>query len=108
MTLKERFLNAVISGEIGSKGPQGISVTVYEFKEHFRDLDTGYLTSFLPAAVIEQGQYHTTHTKFVYRVRKGIYCIHADAIEEQREKNRFAAESYENSSAIRQYAAAYS
>lgn len=80
MTLKQRFLNAIILGELGSKEDRGIVVTLGEFKNHFKDINTRYITSFLPAAVIETGQYSITHTKFLFRIKKGIYLVHPDAI----------------------------
>ena len=81
MTLKQRFLNAIILGELGSKQDRGIVVTLNEFKSYFKDINTRYITSFLPAAVIETGQYSMTHTKFLFRIKKGTYLIHTDAIE---------------------------
>lgn len=108
MTLKERLLNAVIQGELGKKDAQGITITVHDFKSRFKDMDTGYLTSFLPASVIENGQHHITHTKFLFRVSKGIYRIHPDAIHEQIEKNIMSrTDYYPGDSFIREYAAAY-
>jgi len=80
MTLKQRFLNAIILGELGSEEDRGLVVTLGEFKSYFKDINTRYITSFLPAAVIETGQYSMTHTKFLFRISKGIYLVHPDAI----------------------------
>ena len=56
MQLKERFLNAIISGELGKQSEFGVIVTLKEFKRHFGDIQSAYVNSFLPAAVIEPGQ----------------------------------------------------
>ena len=83
MQMKERFLNAVISGELGKEDEFGVVVTLKEFKRYFCDLQTGYINSFLPAAVIETGQYHATNTKYLFRIRNGVYRVHPQAIDEQ-------------------------
>jgi hypothetical protein len=81
MTLKQRFFDAIMSGELGSVEDRGVIVTLKELKNHFKDIKTRYITSFLPAAVIEPGQHSVTHTKFLFRVCKGVYLVHPDAIE---------------------------
>jgi len=83
MQMKERFLNAVISGELGKEDEFGVFVTLKEFKHYFCDMKTGYINSFLPAAVIETGQYHATNTKYLFRIRNGVYRVHPQAIDEQ-------------------------
>ena len=80
--LKLRFLDAIVSGELGSVTDQGITVTLKEFRFYFNDIKTQYVSSFLPAATIDTGQTSITHTKFVFRIRKGVYLVHADAIDE--------------------------
>ncbi len=82
MTLKNRFLEAVSSGELGEVDDFGVVVSLKQFKSYFTDVKSDYINSFLPAAVIETGQYSATHTKYLFRVRKGVYRIHPDAIEE--------------------------
>ncbi len=81
MTIKQRFLDAIVRGELGSNEDLGMIVSLHEFKIYFKDINTQYVNSFLPAAVIEPGQHSITHTKFLYRIRKGIYLVHPDAIE---------------------------
>jgi hypothetical protein len=88
MQMKQRFLNAVISGELGESDDYGVIIKLSEFKKYFSDVKTLYINSFLPAAVIEAGQYNITHTKFVFRVKNGIYRVHPDAIEEQVNNNK--------------------
>ena len=83
MQMKERFLNAIISGELGKPVDFGVIVKLTEFKKYFSDIQTLYINSFLPAAVIETGQYHATHTKYLFRIKKGIYRVHPHAIEDQ-------------------------
>ena len=81
MTIKQRFLDAIVKGELGSIEDMGVIVTLKEFKAYFQDINARYSNSFLPAAVIETGQSSITHTKFVFRIRKGVYLVHPDAIE---------------------------
>ena len=87
MTLKQRFMEAVSSGELGEIDDFGITVSLKQFKSYFQDVKSDYINSFLPAAVIETGQYSATHTKYLFRIRKGIYRVHADAIAEFNELN---------------------
>ncbi|MDH5765906.1 MAG: hypothetical protein OEZ38_07815 [Gammaproteobacteria bacterium] len=87
MTLKEKFLNAIIAGELGTPGDYGAIVNLADFKHYFKDIGTDYVNSFMPAAVIETGQYAATHTRFLFRVKRGVYRVHPDAIAEQSEKN---------------------
>lgn len=82
MTLKQRFLEAISSGDLGEVDDFGVIVSLKQFKVFFMDVKSDYINSFLPAAVIETGQYTATHTKYLFRIRKGVYRIHPDAIEE--------------------------
>jgi len=83
MHLKERFLNAIISSELGKQSEFGVIVTLKEFKRHFSDIQSAYVNSFLPAAVIEPGQYNISFTRYIFRIKKGLYRVHPQAIEEQ-------------------------
>jgi hypothetical protein len=85
MTLKDRFMEAVSSGELGEADEHGVVVSLREFKLYFSDVKSDYINSFLPASVIEIGQYSATHTKFLFRIKKGLYRVHPDAIAEFRE-----------------------
>jgi len=78
--LKDRFLEAVIKGELGSVENSGTVVTLKEFKAYFSDIKTDYINSFLPAATLEPGQSSASRTKYLFRVRKGAYLVHADAL----------------------------
>ncbi len=84
MTLKKRFLDAVASGDLGDVDDFGVIVSLKQFKSYFKDVKSDYINSFLPAAVIETGQYSATHTKYVFRVRKGVYRVHPDALEQHK------------------------
>ncbi len=85
MTLKNRFMEAISSGELGEVDDFGVIVSLKEFKSYFKDVKSDYINSFLPAAVIETGQYTPTHTKYLFRIRKGTYRVHPDAIDEYAE-----------------------
>lgn len=82
MTLKLRFLEAVSKGELGEVDDFGVVVSLREFKACFCDVKSDYINSFLPAAVIETGQYTATHTKYLFRIRKGYYRVHPDALKQ--------------------------
>jgi len=78
--LKDRFLEAVARGELGTLENSGTVVTLKEFKAYFSDITTQYISSFLPAATFEPGQSSVSHTKYLFRVRKGAYLVHPDAL----------------------------
>ncbi len=80
MTLKQRFLKAVSSGELGKPTEFGVIVTVLEFKAYFKDVNHEYLETFLPAAVIEPGRNEITSTRYVFRIKHGVYRVHTDAL----------------------------
>lgn len=85
MTLKNRFLEAISNGDLGEVDDFGVVVSLKQFKSYFNDVTSDYVNSFLPAAVIETGQLTATHTKYLFRIRKGVYRVHQDAVEEYRE-----------------------
>ena len=78
--LKDRFLRAVVLGELGSLENDGLVVTLKEFKYYFRDIKTQYVSSFMPAATFEPGMFTPSHTRFLFRVGKGVYLIHSDVL----------------------------
>jgi len=81
MTLKEQFLSAVVAGKLGSRDPQGETiVTLQEFKHYFAEVKPSYSGIFLSGSVIETGQYTPTHSRFVFRIAKGVYKIHPAAL----------------------------
>ncbi|MFK5894075.1 MAG: hypothetical protein QM504_12710 [Pseudomonadota bacterium] len=81
MILKQRFLEAVNKGELGSISDRGVVVTLREFKAYFSDVKSDYINSFLPASTIEPGRAMATHTRFLFRIRSGVYLVHVDVIE---------------------------
>jgi len=82
--LKDRFLGAVVSGELGSVEDRGVVVTMKQFKSCFSDIKTDYINSFLPSATFEPGQSSVTHTKYLFRIRNGVYLVHPDVLETYR------------------------
>ena len=82
MTLKDDFLQAIVNGDLGEQNAYGVEVSLREFRQYFKHIESAYLTSFLPASVIEQGQNSISRTRFLFRVKKGIYRVHPQAIDE--------------------------
>jgi len=79
-SLRSRFINAIASGELGRVDEQGIIFTLKEFKLYFAEIKTDYINSFLPASTIETGRIEMSHTKFLFRIRKGVYRVHPDLL----------------------------
>lgn len=79
-TLKERFIQAIKNGELGSHEAHGTIVTLKQFKQYFSEIETQYVSSFLPAATLEPGMVTMKHTKFVLRIAKGVYKLHPDIL----------------------------
>ena len=80
MTLKQRFLDAVVKGKLGTVEEKGVVVTLKQFKLYFSDVKTDYINSFLPASTIEPGQQTASHTRFIFRIRNGVYLVHRDVL----------------------------
>jgi len=79
--LKDRFLDAVNTGSLGAIDDTGAIVKLSEFKNYFqKDVTTDYINSFLPAATIEAGQCSCSHTKYLFRIRKGVYRVHPEVL----------------------------
>jgi len=79
-SLRSRFINAIASGELGRVDESGIIFTLKEFKLYFSEIKTDYINSFLPASTIESGRMEMSHTKFLFRIRKGVYRVHPDLL----------------------------
>jgi len=86
--LKDRFIEAIVSGELGTIEDRGIVFTLKDFKAVFADIKTDYINSFLPAATIEPGRETMSHTKYLFRVRKGVYLVHPDLLNMSEKKFR--------------------
>jgi len=82
MKLKQRFLEAVVKGELGGLDDRGMVVTLKGFKKYFSDVKTDYINSFLPASTIEPGRVEMTKTRFLLRIASGVYIVHPDAIDQ--------------------------
>jgi len=89
--LKDRFIEAIVKGELGSFEECGLVVTLQEFKLYFNDIKTQYISSFMPAATFEPGQSSPTKTRFLFRLKKGDYQLHGDV---QAEKVRLMEEHW--------------
>ena len=66
--------------KIGRVTDDGIIVTLKEFKAHFSYIKTQYIDSYLPSVTFEAGQHTLTHTRFMFRVRKGVYRVHPELL----------------------------
>ena len=75
-SLRTRFINAIASGTLGRVDESGTVFTLKEFKQFFSEIKTDYINSFLPASIIESGRMEMSHTKFLFRIRKGVYRVH--------------------------------
>jgi len=82
MQMKDRFLSAVVAGELGSVNEYGTDVKLSEFRVYFNDVKTDYVNSFLPAATLEKGRADFNDVKYLFRVGKGVYRVHPGVIEE--------------------------
>ena len=85
MTLRERFLDAVIDGQLGN----GITVTRQEFMIFFANDNQATTGVFLSNSEIRTGIPHSpTYDHFTLRMERGRYRIHPQALEERmRQRN---------------------
>jgi len=79
-SLRSRFISAIASGALGRVDESGTIFTLKEFKLYFAEIKTDYINSFLPASTIEMGRVDISHTKFLFRIRKGVYRVHPDLL----------------------------
>jgi len=97
VTIKDKFLDAVINNDIGKDDGFGVVVTLKEFRKHFKDeITSDYINSFLPAAVMDGNQENPSHTKYLKRAKKGIYRVHPDAIENHKHNKNINQEPSED------------
>jgi hypothetical protein len=83
MTLRNRFLDAIIDGQLG----QGITVNRGDFLNYFREDNPNTTGCFLSNSEMETGARHSpTYRHFTIRVREGVYQIHPAALEERMRK----------------------
>ncbi len=76
MSLRDRFLDAVIDGKIGD----GIIVTREQFMNFFGQENPATTGCFLSNSEIETGSHSPTYRHFTLRASKGSYRIHPDAL----------------------------
>ena len=81
-SLRSRFISVIASGELGRVDESGTIFTLKEFKHCFSEIKTDYINSFLPASTIESGRMEMSHTKFLFRIRKGVYRVHPELLQE--------------------------
>lgn len=80
MTLRNRFLDAVINGQLG----RGITVTRSDFVDYFTEDNPNTTGCFLSNSEMETGASHSlTYQHFTLRIREGVYHIHPVALEER-------------------------
>lgn len=80
MTLRERFLDALIDGKLGN----GIMVTRQEFMQHFSNDNQATTGVFLSNSEINTGAPHSpTYNHFTLRVTDGQYRVHPQALQER-------------------------
>lgn len=80
--LKHKFLDAVITGQLGRHTDSGIIVTTKEFTQFFGTTEkVDYLRCYLPSVTIEPGRHLMQHNKYLFKMAHGTFRIHPDAIE---------------------------
>lgn len=80
MTLRDRFLDALIDGQLGN----GIIVTRQEFMRFFSNDNPATTGVFLSNSEINTGAPHSpTYTHFTLRVEEGQYRVHPQVIQER-------------------------
>jgi len=80
MSLRERFLDAIIEGGLGT----GLIVTRQSFMDYFSDDNPATTGVFLSNSEIVTGANHSpTYTHFTQLVREGVYWVHPSALVER-------------------------
>ena len=80
MSLRERFLDALIDGRLGHNGV----VSRQEFIAFFPEEKKTYTGVFLSNSEMQTGQHSPTYQHFTIRVGKGVYRVQQGAISERR------------------------
>lgn len=85
MTLRDRFLDAMIDGQLGS----GIVVSRQKFIQFFANDNPATTGVFLSNSEINTGAPHSpTYTHFTLRVQEGRYMVHPQALQERMQQRR--------------------
>ena len=83
MTLRKRFLDAMIDGQLG----KGLIVTRQEFMQFFSKENPATTGVFLSNSEINTGAIHSpTYKHFTMRIDEGAYRIHPQALQERMRK----------------------
>jgi len=73
--LKHKFLDAVITGELGKHTDNGIIVMTKEFALFFGNAGKkDYLRSYLPSVTIEAGRSVMQHNKYLFKMALFHLC----------------------------------
>ena len=80
--LQHIFLDAVVNGELGSFDDHGAIVTLKELIQAFPDIKPQIISEFLPSVTMAAGQKTQLDNKFLSCIRKDVYRIDTDVIEE--------------------------
>lgn len=80
MTLRERLLDAMLDGELGS----GLLVKRKDFISFFNDVKEATTGVFLSNSEMKTGAVHSpTYTHFTQRISEGRYRVHPTALAER-------------------------
>jgi hypothetical protein len=78
MTLRNRFLDAIIDGDLGN----GITITRQEFMQFFSNENPATTGCFLSNSEMVTGAPHSpNYTHFTLRISEGRYYVHPGAIQ---------------------------
>ncbi len=78
MTLRNRFLDSIIDGQLGN----GITVTRQDFIQFFSNENPATTGCFLSNSEIVTGAPHSpNYTHFTLRISEGVYHIHPGALQ---------------------------
>jgi hypothetical protein len=80
MSLRERFLDALIDGHLGHNG----EVSRRQFMAFFGEEKKTYTGVFLSNSEMETGHHSLTYRHLTERVDKGVYRVDPNAISERR------------------------
>ena len=81
MELKQLFLEALSNGDMGSIDDQGFVITLEEFERKFPHVAKQNSQGFLPASTLKSGDKSISPDKFLYVLRKDVYRLHPDALD---------------------------
>jgi len=81
--------NSALEKIFTNQTDQGVIVTTREFTAYFiKQGKEDYLRSYLPSVAIEEGRHMMRHNKYLFKIKRGIYRIHNDAIIQHQQKHK--------------------